>query len=755
MAGPSRSPRAASGAPAPRHPPVLDEVVAFYLPQFHPIAENDEFWGPGFTEWTNVAAARPLYRGHRQPLLPADLGFYDLRVPEIRAAQADLARAYGVTAFCYWHYWFAGRRVLDQVHGEVMRTGEPDLPFCLGWGNQSWTGVWHGAPERVLIEQTYPGADDHRRHFDALLEAFTDPRYLRVDGRPVFYVQEPDGIPDVERWVGLWQRLADDAGLGGLFLVGEYHGGPWEPQHHGFDGSVAIRLPPPGGERGRRRSRRGPNVVSYAAAHPTLTSLEDDEHFPCVVPRWDNTPRSARRGLVLEGSSPALFREHVELAVGKAREAVPGRRIVWVKSWNEWAEGNTLEPDYEFGHGYLEALRDGLRVARRAPRSVRDWSRVGDGGHPRLARIARDRAQSDRRARDDANRSQPVPVVLCIDCEPDPRMVDPTGAAPLEGYRLVQEYFTTWRERTAELTGAPTHLNWFFRMDPQIATAYGDPGVFVDEHAAFVDRVRAAGDGLGIHPHAWRWDRTDGGWVADLANAEFVRECLELAVDTFRGSLGHPPELLRYGDAFLDDNVVDAAERAGIRYDLTLEPGQPARPVPETAEGEVATAWLPDWRRVPRVPYQPSVHDYRRPADPARSIRLVPLSSGPCWLGGSLRARAAAVRSHGRSGWLQRDPLYMALPYWTGANTFGEMVRRTLAAQRRPYLAFAIRTDWALRPDHRRNIERCLDALLHEHGERRLVFSTPAEACAILGGTDGRADPVPEPVNDPSVHAES
>ena len=148
-------------------------------------------------------------------------------------------------------------------------------------------------------------------------------------------------------------------------------------------------------------------------------------------------------------------------------------------------------------------------------------------------------------------------------------MVDPSDAPPLEGYRRVQEFFTAWRERTAELTGAPVHLNWFFRMDPQIAASYGDPRVFVDQHPEFIERVRDAGDGLGVHPHAWRWDRANDGWVADLANPAFVRECLDTAVDAFRTSIGHPPELLRYGDAYLDDDIVDAAEHAGIRYDLT------------------------------------------------------------------------------------------------------------------------------------------------------------------------------------------
>ena len=169
-------------------------LIAFYLPQFHPIPENDEWWGKGFTEWTNVAKARPLFRGHHQPLVPADLGFYDLRVPETREAQASLAREYGIEAFCYYHYWFAGKRILERPFDEVLASGQPDFPFCLCWANQSWTGVWHGAPNKVLIEQTYPGQDDHRRHFEYLLPAFADRRYLRVEGKPVFRDLQPGRV---------------------------------------------------------------------------------------------------------------------------------------------------------------------------------------------------------------------------------------------------------------------------------------------------------------------------------------------------------------------------------------------------------------------------------------------------------------------------------------------------------------------------------------------------------------------------------
>src|SRR6476660_7941454 len=164
----------------------LARLIAFYLPQFHPIPENDEWWGKGFTEWTNVANAKPMFRGHYQPHVPADLGFYDLRVPETREAQAALARNYGVEGFCYYHYWFAGRRVLERPFDEVLASGQPEFPLCLTGANATWTVVWHGAPTRVLIQQTYPGMDDYRRHFVGLLPALTDQRYLAVEGNPIF-----------------------------------------------------------------------------------------------------------------------------------------------------------------------------------------------------------------------------------------------------------------------------------------------------------------------------------------------------------------------------------------------------------------------------------------------------------------------------------------------------------------------------------------------------------------------------------------
>ena len=167
-------------------------LIALYLPQFHPIPENDEWWGRGFTEWTNVAKAKPLFRGHRQPHLPTDLGFYDLRLPEVREAQAEMARNAGVGAFCYWHYWFGnGRRIIERPFEEVRDNGKPDFPFCLAWANQSWTGIWYGNPKRTLMKQEYFGRVDEEAHFRWAQKAFEDPRYFKVEGKPMFTIFEP------------------------------------------------------------------------------------------------------------------------------------------------------------------------------------------------------------------------------------------------------------------------------------------------------------------------------------------------------------------------------------------------------------------------------------------------------------------------------------------------------------------------------------------------------------------------------------
>jgi hypothetical protein len=357
-------------------------AIAHYLPQFYPNPWNDRWWGPGFTEWVNVARARPLFPGHAQPKVPGELGFYDLRLPETREAQAQLAKQYGVHAFCYWHYWFGGgRRMLDRPFQEVLEEGAPDLPFCLAWANHPWTGAWHGAVDRILIEQAYPGDDDHRRHFEVVAPAFHDPRYVRIEGRPLFIVYVVRSLPQPHHFVDLWQSLAIQAGLPGLFLVGRTTGA-LRPSQLGFDAALGSAVVPPYFSRLRsdprarfrldwqlsaasRRSRVIPGIYSYRRWSPYIPWRTDDSvSFPTVLPGWDNTPRAGRRGVVFQGSTPELFCGQVRDAVRAVSEGHEEHRLIFIQSWNEWAEGNYLEPDRRNERRYLEALRDGLDEKR-------------------------------------------------------------------------------------------------------------------------------------------------------------------------------------------------------------------------------------------------------------------------------------------------------------------------------------------------------------------------------------------------------
>jgi hypothetical protein len=349
-------------------------AVAFYLPQFHPIPENDEWWEPGFTEWRNVARGRPLFPRHHQPHLPRELGFYDLRLPEVRAAQAALAAEAGIEAFCYWHYWFAGRRLLERPFADVLSSGEPRMKFCLAWANQTWTGVWHGAADRVLVEQTYPGPEDDAAHFRELIAAFGDDRYLTVDGRPLFYVFRPEELPDPAAFVDRWQAMATAAGLDGLFLVAEVSdllgaGAKYKRwREDGFDAGVYVRMPVACSLLSTFRMRLTRKLLKWPEAWPHTDALprppeelDGPDLLPCVYPNWDNTPRAGRRGVVIRGSRPERFARQLGEALDRVRGNDSERRLVFIKSWNEWAEGNSLEPDEEWGRGWVDATAAVLR----------------------------------------------------------------------------------------------------------------------------------------------------------------------------------------------------------------------------------------------------------------------------------------------------------------------------------------------------------------------------------------------------------
>jgi hypothetical protein len=345
----------------------LARVIAFYLPQYHPIPENDDWWGDGFTEWTNTAKAKPLFKGHHQPNVPADLGFYDLRVPETRAAQAALAKQYGIEAFCYYHYWFAGKRLIERPFNEVLQSGEPDFPFCLCWANQTWSGIWHGEPNRILIEQTYPGMSDHKQHFYELLKAFTDPRYVKVDGKPLFLIYCPKEFPYINKVTDFWRELAIKEGLPGLYLVGVSHYENWDPADYGLDAAVDQRLPiknknVPASFPLKLQARLGkklPTIYDYQEIISTLvrTRIPSFESYPCVVPHWDNTPRSGTNGLVFTGVTMDLFRQQLNNALARVDHLPDTRKIIFLKAWNEWAEGNYVEPDLRYGRQFLETIQ--------------------------------------------------------------------------------------------------------------------------------------------------------------------------------------------------------------------------------------------------------------------------------------------------------------------------------------------------------------------------------------------------------------
>jgi hypothetical protein len=359
----------------------ITRLLAFYLPQFHPIPENDVWWGKGFTEWTNVLKAKPLFPGHYQPRIPADLGFYDLRVSETRAAQAEMALEHGIQGFCYWHYWFAGKRLLESLFQEVLESREPNFPFCLAWANESWSGVWHGAPGRVLQEQTYPGVDDYKAHFYTLLGAFSDDRYITVNGKPMFIVYRPNSLPDAIFFTDYWRELAHISGLKGLYFVGVTANEAWVPAEHGFDAvtisnhAKIIKVLPKNPLRKfyrkllRRQKvsafykmvlKRPTHIYPYSEANQyfIVENRKDSGYHPCVVPNWDNTPRMGLNGLVLHDSTPELFRLQVRKAVKLVAPRPANERIIFVKSWNEWAEGNHLEPDQRFGRQYLQVIRE-------------------------------------------------------------------------------------------------------------------------------------------------------------------------------------------------------------------------------------------------------------------------------------------------------------------------------------------------------------------------------------------------------------
>lgn len=351
----------------------LLKPIAFYLPQFHPIPENDEWWGRGFTEWTNVTKAKPLFKEHYQPRLPSDLGFYDLRLPEVRAAQADLAKSFGIHGFCYYHYWFNGKRLLDRPFQEVLDSKKPDFPFCLCWANESWSRRWDGSEKEVLMQQFYSEEDD-RNHIKWLSKAFLDPRYIRINDKPLFLVYLAGQLPDPKRTAEIWREEAKRQGIPDLFLCRiETHNEKREPPELiGFD--AAVEFQPDIMHFGRSlqqgrlwniRRRFGLaekifgnwRIFDYPYVANRMMELPEPSYlrFPCVMPAWDNTARRGEAAFVLHNSTPEAYENWLRFVAKRVRANPNLNGHFFINAWNEWAEGAHLEPDRKWGHAYLEA----------------------------------------------------------------------------------------------------------------------------------------------------------------------------------------------------------------------------------------------------------------------------------------------------------------------------------------------------------------------------------------------------------------
>ena len=339
-------------------------LIAFYLPQYHPIPENDRWWGEGFTEWCNVARAQPSFGHHYQPHVPGELGRYDLRDAAVRARQAELAREHGVAAFCYYHYWFSGRRLLERPLADVLATGEPDFPFCICWANENWTRHWDGRDDEILVAQQYRDEDAAAFIHDAL-PLLADARYVRIAGRPLVLVYCANALPDARHWLDTWRGEARRAGHPSLYVasVQSVHQPPGDPRAAGFDAGVEF---PPHWTRSTvvtalvddlRPSFRG-EVLDYVSCAKDMLARPAAGYplFRGVMPGWDNTPRVQDRAHCFVNAEPANYGRWLRTVVGQVRASRSAdERIVFINAWNEWGEGCHLEPDVRYGRAFLEA----------------------------------------------------------------------------------------------------------------------------------------------------------------------------------------------------------------------------------------------------------------------------------------------------------------------------------------------------------------------------------------------------------------
>lgn len=370
------------------------KIIAWYLPQFHSIPENDKWWGTGFTEWVNVKKAVPLEEGHNQPRVPLNNNYYNLLEDEVKMWQVSLAKKYGIYGFCMHHYWFDGKLLLEQPVEQYLANKALDLPFCICWANEHWTNQWASSSERVLIEQRYGGKKEWKQHFDYLLPFFNDSRYIKENGKPLFVIYRPELIECLNDMLDYWQELANESGLPGITFA--YQGFKWDYVKEKDDSRFTYNIeyqPTLCWNEARQKTlavkiqdslpvwfmKLFAKPLNYIkgiiANHETVNEhVQDydelwekvlshqpvsDKCIPGVFVDWDNTPRKGERGIYLKGATPTKFQQYFERALEKAKN-VYKKDYMFVFSWNEWAEGGYLEPDEKNGYGYLEAIKCAL-----------------------------------------------------------------------------------------------------------------------------------------------------------------------------------------------------------------------------------------------------------------------------------------------------------------------------------------------------------------------------------------------------------
>ncbi|RAU40207.1 glycosyl hydrolase [Pseudocitrobacter sp. RIT415] len=360
------------------------KYIAFYLPQYHPVKENNEWWGEGFTEWFNVAKSKPRFKGHHQPHIPTTMGFYDLRVPETRERQAQLAHEYGIDGFCYYHYWFNGHLLLEKPLEAVLEDNKPELPFCICWANENWTRAWDGMEREVLIKQDYT-EEDSVEHFNYLLPFLKDNRYIKIDDKPVFLLYRYDHIPDIDNFIHTWNQMAVKNGLNGIYFICVKNGFVTanydEIFTHQFDAVVdfqpnradfpsiktkeqflvdaARKLLPDTIFQYLKRNASAVNKISYKHMVENIVhsyATKPGKVIPAIFPSWDNSARRATP-TVIQNDEASVFGYWLDEASKFSSNNGLSEKVVFINAWNEWAEGCHLEPDLQNGTAFLEQVK--------------------------------------------------------------------------------------------------------------------------------------------------------------------------------------------------------------------------------------------------------------------------------------------------------------------------------------------------------------------------------------------------------------